>query len=162
MPNALRLEMAGRCNILITQKCQYAIRAIFELSGHYGQGPIKIAQIAETQAIPPRFLEVILSQLKQAGFVESRRGNAGGYFLVRPPAKLTVGDVIEFVQGPVVPVECMVGSYSADCLLVDKCVFAPMWEKVRAAISEIYDATTFEGLVEDAQKARKYIPGYTI
>jgi len=61
----------------VSQKCQYAIRAIFELAKHYGEGTLKTADIAKAQAIPARFLEVILSELRQAAFVESRRGKAG-------------------------------------------------------------------------------------
>ena len=65
------------------KKNQYALRAIFELAKHRGQGPKKISEIAEIQAIPLRFLEVILSQLKGSGLVESKRGFYGGYFLIR-------------------------------------------------------------------------------
>ncbi len=64
----------------ISQKCQYALRAIFELAKRKGQGPVKIAETAEAQAIPLRFLEVILSQLKQGEFVSSQRGNKGTDF----------------------------------------------------------------------------------
>ena len=55
--------------MLVTQKNRYALRAIFELAKRLNEGPVKIAEIAEAQAIPPRFLEVILNQLKKAGFV---------------------------------------------------------------------------------------------
>jgi hypothetical protein len=58
----------------ISQKCEYAVRAVFELAKRVGRGPVRIADIAEAQAIPVRFLEVILSQLKQGGFVDSQRG----------------------------------------------------------------------------------------
>ena len=63
--------------MLVSQKCQYALRALFELAKRNGEGPVKIAAIAKAQAIPPRFLEVILSQLKQGSFVESQRGSEG-------------------------------------------------------------------------------------
>ena len=77
----------------ISQKCQYALRAVFELAKHYGQGPVKIADIAKAQAIPLRFLEVILSQLRQGGFAGSRRGNEGGYLLVRSPREFATGHI---------------------------------------------------------------------
>ena len=93
--------------MLISQKCQYALRAVFELAGNYGEGPIKMGQIAEAQAIPPRFLEVILGELKQAGFVESRRGAEGGYRLIRSPESLSVEEVIQFIEGPIGPVHCV-------------------------------------------------------
>ncbi len=75
----------------VTQKSLYALRAIFELAKCSKQGPMKIADIAKAQVIPRRFLETILTQFKQAGFVESCRGNDGGYVLIPSPGKITVG-----------------------------------------------------------------------
>src|ERR1039457_4599837 len=65
----------------------------------FGHGPVSIGEIAKAQAIPARFLEAILAQLKRASLVESRRGNEGGYVLARPPARISVGDVLRVVQG---------------------------------------------------------------
>jgi len=77
--------------MLVSQKAQYALRAVFELARRHGKGWVKISDIADTQAIPIRFLEVILGQMKQAGFVVSRRGTEGGYMLAVAPGELTVG-----------------------------------------------------------------------
>jgi len=133
----------------VSQKALYALRAVFELAKRYDQGPVKISDIAETQAIPQRFLEVILSQLKQAGFLESRRGSDGGYVLSRSPEELTVADVVGFIQGPVGPTACLIEKSSINkCSLYDTCIFKSMWEKIRDAISEVYDNTTFSDLVK--------------
>jgi Rrf2 family protein len=148
---------------IIPQKCQYALRAVFELAKRHGQGPIKIAEVARCQDIPPRFLEVILAQLKQGRFVGSQRGSEGGYWLLREPDKLSIGEIIRFVQGPIVPVACMTDEGDGRCSLRGTCVFMPMWRKVADAITEIYDGTTFQDLVEqEAQGASDYIPSYTI
>ena len=138
--------------MLVSQKSRYALRAVFELALRHGQGPVKVADIAAAQAIPLRFLEVILGQLKQAGFVESRRGNVGGYLLARFPDRITVGEVLEFIQGPVNLLDCTDGYSKGKCPLLGNCVFLPMWEKVQDAISGIYDNTTFENLVEQQKK----------
>lgn len=149
--------------MLISQKCQYALRAIFELAKRSGQGTAKIAEIAEAQAIPVRFLEVILSQLKQAGFVVSQRGSKGGYLLARSPNALTVGEVMRFIQGPVGPVECVAGGSKDRCPLYGDCAFLPMWERVRQAISDVYDNTTFQDLVnQEKQKAGRHVLCYSI
>lgn len=149
--------------MLVSQKCQYALRAIFELSKHYGEGPVKIAEIAQRQAIPSKFLEAILSQLKQAGFVTSQRGSEGGYMLLREPVQLTIGEVIRFVQGPIGPVGCVVSGVQTDCPLHGRCVFLPMWEKVREAISGVYDKTTFQDLLDQASASRdEYVLCYHI
>ena len=132
----------------MSQKCQYALRAIFELAKEHNRGPVKIAEIAKIQAIPQRFLEVILLQLKQGGFVDSLRGNEGGYFLIQSPEVLTVGEIIRFIQGPLAPVSCVMNNFkSSKCTLYEGCVFLPMWEKVQKAVSDVYDGTTFQDLI---------------
>ncbi|RJP67357.1 MAG: Rrf2 family transcriptional regulator [Candidatus Abyssobacteria bacterium SURF_17] len=147
----------------ISQKCQYALRATFELAKHVGEGPVRIADIAKTQAIPIRFLEVILNQLKQGGFVESRRGSTGGYVLTHSPATLTVGEIIRFIEGPLSPVQCIAGSTGDQCPLHGDCAFLPMWEKVKDALSDVYDSTTFEDLVEQERVRRKeHVLDYSI
>ena len=147
----------------VSQKCQYALRAVFELAKQQGNGPVKIAHIAKAQALPTRFLEVILNQLKQAGFVESRRGSAGGYVLTRSPASLSVGEIIRFIEGPLSPVQCIEGGGGEHCSLQTECSFLPMWEKAADALSNVYDATTFEYLVEQERlRQGKYVPNYSI
>ncbi len=147
----------------VPQKTRYALRAIFELSRHYGKGPVKIIDVAKAQASPPRFLEVILNQLKQGGFVDSKRGKGGGYFLVRSPDKLTVGEVMYFIQGPIRLVECSGDGPEGTCPLLSNCVFLPMWLKVQKAISNVYDQTTFQDFLDDEkQRAERHVLGYSI
>lgn len=149
--------------MVISQKCQYALRAVFELAKGDGRGPIKIAQIAEAQAIPKRFLEVILGELKQGGFVTSRRGSEGGYMLARAPGQLTVGEIIRFVQGPIGPVDCLERDARAKCPLYADCVFLPMWQETADAVSAVYDRTTFQALVdEDARRRGEHVVSYSI
>ena len=139
--------------MVISQKCQYALRAIFKLAEEHDNGPVKIAEIARSQAIPQRFLEVILLQLKQGGFVDSQRGKVGGYFLIQSPEELAVGQIIRFIQGPIAPVSCVMSkSKSIKCNLYKGCVFLPMWEKVQKAISDVYDNTTFKDLINTHQE----------
>jgi Rrf2 family cysteine metabolism transcriptional repressor len=140
---------------MVSQKCQYAVRAVFELSRQYGRGPVRISDIAEAQAIPLRFLEVILSQLKRAGFVQSKRGSEGGYLLSRSPDQLNVGDIVQFMEGPLVPVACMTDKKAEACPLHDGCVFIGVWRRAAEAVSAVYDQTTFQDLVEDETRLRK-------
>jgi len=147
----------------VPQKTRYALRAVFELAKHFGGGPIKVAQIAKAQAIPARFLEVILNQLKQGGHIDSKRGKMGGYFLVHAPKTVTVGDVMRFMQGPIRGVGCYLDDSSDTCSLFGECVFVPMWERVRQAISGVCDGTTFQDLVEQEQQGRQRRgPSYSI
>lgn len=149
--------------MLISQKSQYALRATFELARQYDQGWVKIAQIAQAQAIPTRFLEVILNQLKQAGFIRSKRGSEGGYILTRSPDQLSVGDVLCFMEGPVGPVECLVGTTKSKCPLLGKCPFHSLWENVNRSLSKIYNDTTLQDLLDQyEQETDKYVPHYFI
>ena len=135
----------------VSQKSLYALRAVLELAKHYGTGPLKIAQIARTQGIPQRFLEVILGELRRGGFVRSRRGNEGGYELAGSPEELTVGQIMEFIQGPIGPIACLMDDTEARrCCLrsQDHCIFKGMWRKIHDAISSVYNGTTFGDLVQ--------------
>jgi Rrf2 family transcriptional regulator, cysteine metabolism repressor len=136
---------------MITQKTQYALRAIYELAKRQGEGPIKISEISRAQVIPARFLEVILHRLKRGGLVGSKRGFGGGYTLLRPPDQITVRDIIHQMDEPVGPVRCVSQQSFKKCPLEGDCAFFPIWSKVRKSVMEIFDSTTIQGLM-DGQK----------
>ena len=110
----------------ISVKSDYALLAIFDLAAQRPGEPIRIADIASRQKIPQKFLELILAGLKQAGFVESRRGAEGGYLLARPPESLTVGEVLRYVEGPR-------QGKSRDRRHGEATPFSDMWEQVDRA-----------------------------
>lgn len=84
----------------ISAKTEYACIAMLELASHYGSGePVRIRRIAERHGVPPRFLVQILLQLKGAGLVASVRGAAGGYQLIKPPTEVSLGEVMDVVDG---------------------------------------------------------------
>ena len=147
----------------VSQKCQYGLRAVFELAKRQGMGPTTVGEIAEAQAIPPRFLELILNQLRQGGFVESRRGVQGGYLLTLPPENLNVGDIIRFIDGPLAPVRCVASDKGVDCPLHGNCAFMGMWIRARDAVAKVYDQTSFQDLIdEELASAERYVPSYCI
>ncbi|NLY00230.1 MAG: Rrf2 family transcriptional regulator [Rhodopirellula sp.] len=133
----------------VSQKCQYTLRALFELAKRQGNGPVSAAEIAAAQAIPPRFLELILHGLKNSGEVESRRGVNGGYVLAGSPDAITVGDIIRAVDGSSAPVKCVVGRGERHCPLRGHCAFMGLWERAQRAIEQIYDTTTLQDLIDD-------------
>src|SRR3972149_3693834 len=83
----------------ISAKGEYSIKAMLDLALHHGKGLIPIQDIAARQAIPPRYLEQVLLLLKRAGFLQSKRGSAGGYQLARPPREISVGAVLSAMEG---------------------------------------------------------------
>jgi len=147
----------------VSQKCQYALRAIFELCKHAGNGPLQTAKISESQEIPLKFLELILGELRRGGFVESRRGVRGGYLVLGRPDHLTVGEIIRFVDGPVGPVRCVTGSQPPDCPLHGDCAFMGMWSRAHDAVTEVFDGTSFQDLIdEDRAAGGRHAANYSI
>lgn len=145
--------------MILSQKSQYAVRAVLELAKRPGSGPVKASSIAEAQCIPARFLENILGQLRQAGVVESVRGKEGGYRLRRRSGELSVGEVVRLVQGTLSVVDCLSpgagngAGGGSECALRRGCVLLPMWERAHSAMMEVYDETTFGDLVERERAA---------
>lgn len=136
----------------VSQKGQYALRALFELAKRRKTGPTSVAEIADSQAIPARFLELIIQQLKQAGYVESRRGTNGGYLLAVPPSKVTAAEVIRLMDGNLSPVRCVVGRSEEECPMRGRCAFMSMWLRAKQALDRVYETTTLQDLVDEEDR----------
>ncbi len=134
--------------MLVTQKKQYALRAIFELAKQPGNAPVKAFEIAEAQAIPLRFLEVILGQLKRAGIVNSKRGYAGGYTLTRPADRICVGDIFRVLDQVDKAEACMACASKGNCPFLGDCVFMELWDRAQRAMDTVYDRTTIQALID--------------
>ena len=130
-------------------KEQYAIRALVELVGYHGQGPVPLRRVAAAQDISLAYLEQIVAPLREAGLLESRRGAYGGYSLTRTPAQITVGDVLRVVDGAIVPVPCV--SPEGCCARETGCSTRFVWERVRSSLVETLDGITLADLVDPAQ-----------
>jgi Rrf2 family transcriptional regulator, iron-sulfur cluster assembly transcription factor len=87
--------------VKLSSKGRYAVRALFDIAFYNDGQPTQVKEIAERQAIPPRFLEQIFQDLKRAGIVGSKRGPQGGYLLARPTADIRLGDVIQVIEGEI-------------------------------------------------------------
>ncbi len=144
-------------NRTFSTKCIYALRAILELALHEGFGVIKSQQIASAQGIPLRFLEIILAELRQGGFVDSRRGSAGGYELARPSETITVAQVIDFIEGH------KASRQSRKIVDEGENPFKGLWEKFDRVCSEILASTSFADLAEEeAQRRNQRVLNYVI
>ena len=136
-------------------KGEYALHALFDLVTQESNGPVKIADIARRQKIPQKFLELILSSLKQGGFVESRRGADGGYLLARPSDAITIGEVLRHIDGA--------RDSGARSRKRIETPFSGMWTQVDRAISAVIDHTTFADLARSwKDKQNKYVPNWDI
>ena len=143
--------------IAISQKCQYALRGVFELAKRSAGGPISVADLAAAQAIPPRFLEIIFNDLRQSGLVKSIRGARGGHLLARPASEITVGEIIALAEGRINLVKCVSGRET--CPFMGACPFMDMWNEAAAAMQTIFDRTTVQSLLDkQAASENKAVP----
>lgn len=133
----------------ISQKCEYGVRVLLELTRRQGAGPVSVTEIAATQAIPQRFLELIVKELREAGVVSSYRGARGGYVLAADPARLTLGQIIRLLDGPFGPMDCMACGGERYCTLQGGCSLADVWRKAEHALADVYDAVSFRDLAAE-------------
>ncbi|WDR04562.1 Rrf2 family transcriptional regulator [Devosia rhodophyticola] len=130
---------------MISQKAKYALRALVSLAkaGH-GQTMV-IGEISQQEAIPKKFLEQILLELKRAGFVTSLRGRSGGYCLLRAPEDIRFGEVLRLIDGPVAPLPCLsLIAYRKcdDCSNETNCEVRHVFMRVAMATRQVLDSTS--------------------
>ena len=111
---------------------------------------VRIQEISKRQNIPKRFLEQILNDLKSAGILESKRGVAGGYRLKLSPDRVTLAEVIRYIEGPLAPVSCVSERFYEKCSCPDenKCAIRSVMKEVRDAIVKILEDVTVAQLCE--------------
>jgi Rrf2 family cysteine metabolism transcriptional repressor len=131
----------------LSTKGEYASRAMLELARNYERRPLHIRDISKVQNIPQRFLEQILLQLKRAGYLRSKKGPDGGYYLSKAPAQITVAEVIRVMDGPLAPIDCVSVTAHEVCPHERTCSLRWLWKDVRDAVAEILERTTLADLV---------------
>ena len=125
-------------------KSDYACRAIEALALHYPDArPLRINEIAERESIPANYLVQILIELKSKGLIQSRRGKAGGYVLVKPPREITVGDVLRAIQGEILEMPLLTESQCPEEI-------RRAWRRIKVAAEGAADKITFEVICAEA------------
>jgi Rrf2 family protein len=134
----------------VSARVDYAIRAMTELAAADPEENVKGERLAQAQEIPLKFLENILLELRHAGLVASQRGAEGGYRLAKPPAEISVADVIRAVEGPIASVR---GVRPDELTYGGAATKLPaLWLELRASMRSVLEQTTLADLVsrEDA------------
>jgi Rrf2 family protein len=130
---------------MLSQKTRYAIRALQHLADHFGEGPVQLAEIADKQNIPAKFLTVILSELSREGVVLSLRGRDGGYWLALSPIDIRYGDIIRLMRGSLALVPCA-SRYAHEtcknCLEEKDCRLRSLMLRVRDETAAVLDRIT--------------------
>ncbi|HSL47750.1 MAG TPA: Rrf2 family transcriptional regulator [Candidatus Deferrimicrobiaceae bacterium] len=134
----------------ISAKGEYAIKAMVDLALHDGQDLQPIQDIAARQAIPQRYLEQVLLQLKRSGFLYARRGSAGGYRLSRPAEEITVGALLRAVDGPPAGPDARRGNRGEDAAGLHE-----LWQEIAEAVASVVDRTTLDDLRRRALDRRR-------
>ncbi len=140
--------------MILSAKCQYALRAVYEIARSSGGGVLTIEDIAAAQHIPRRYLEGILNQLRKGQLLEAQRGRCGGYRLARRLKEIRVGDIVRLIDGPIRAVPCVGGKRTSNCPMQENCVFLPTWKKLQEAIDSTLDSTNYHDLIEMEKEAK--------
>lgn len=127
---------------MLSQKTRYAIRALQHLADQYGQGPVPLTDIAETQKIPAKFLTVILSELSREGLVDTQRGRDGGYWLALSPIDISYGDIVRLTRGSLALTPCasrFAHETCTNCLPESECRLHRLMLRVRDETARVLD-----------------------
>lgn len=140
---------------MITMKAKYAIKALAYLALAPPEEPVLIAEIAEREEIPKKFLEAILAELKQHGFVRSRKGRGGGYLLAKTPEAISVASILRALDGPIAPVPCL--SRTAyrrcdGCKDEATCSVRLVLREAHAASVEVLEHTTLRDVANNTER----------
>ena len=135
---------------MLSKKAKYAIKALISLGKHADDGPMSAVQISELEKIPKKTLEGILSDLKNAGFIYSKKGISGGYALIKPMAEIFLVDIVRYIDGPIAMVSCAsVYHYRRcdECPVEETCSIRNLYLKIRAADLEILSDTSIADMI---------------
>lgn len=130
----------------LSTKTRYAVRALIELVMKDSEGPVKLKDIAQSQEISLKYLEQVMFPLRVSGFVHTMKGSQGGYRLAKPPGEMTLLAIVECIEGPISPVDCI--NNSELCERADHCVTRGAWIKLKNAIRETLGQINLAELAE--------------
>ena len=143
---------------MLSKKTKYAINALVFLAKNQDRGPILISEIAEHEHIPKKFLETILLDMRNAGYLNSKKGKGGGYYLIKKPADVNLAEIIRYFDGAIGMLPCVTHKYYEKC---DECE-DETWCGIRQSFLEIRNKSvemlkndTLEHIIKNEQKLRK-------
>ncbi len=130
----------------LTTRSRYGTRMVLDIAQNGGNGPVRIADIAKRQDISVKYLEKLIRELRDAGYIISRRGPKGGHVLNRKPADISVGEIVQVLEGEPRLVDCVDGK---TCERSSECLTRCIWQDASEAMFAKLNSITFEDLVRD-------------
>ena len=143
---------------MISMRSKYGLKALGYMARNSGKDSFLIAEIAQAEGIPKKFLEAILLTLKNNGILSSRKGPGGGYSLAKSPSVLTVGSVVRSFEGDLAPVQCLSETQHAscpECVDEDTCGIKLVMADVSAAVASVLDSVTLADMLQRSEFARQ-------
>jgi Rrf2 family transcriptional regulator, cysteine metabolism repressor len=135
----------------------YSLKALLMLADRYPTAqPLRVEEIAAAQDVPENYLRRLLIELKRGGLVLSQKGPNGGYMLARSPARITMADVVEVIEGDYTPVECLEDGANSFCPRDSGCPMREVWREVRDSVVGVLRRATLQSLSERRKSAVMY------
>jgi Rrf2 family cysteine metabolism transcriptional repressor len=135
----------------------YSLKALLMLADRYPSAqPLRVEEIAAVQGVPENYLRRLLIELKRGGLVLSQKGPSGGYMLARSPARITMADVVEIIEGDYTPVECLEDGANSFCSRDSGCPMRDVWREVRDSVVGILRNATLQSLAERRKSVSIY------
>ena len=134
--------------MIISTKGRYGVRAMFVLAQKYEEGPQSIKSIAQSQHISETYLEQLFATLRKCGLITSTRGAGGGYILSRAPKNISVGSILEALEGPLSPADCVTGT----CKSAQDCSTHSMWMRIYDGISNVVNSVSLQDMLDDCNE----------
>ena len=144
----------------ISTRSRYGVRLMTDLAMSYGQGQIFLKEIARQEDISEKYLSLIIIPLRSAGLVQSTRGAHGGYMLARPPAEITLREIVGILEGDMCLVDCVKNPSS--CPRAETCASRDIWSAVSEQIGRTLGSVTLEDLVRRNREKMDNEPMYHI
>lgn len=136
----------------LSKRGEYALRSLINLgiAAKVGRRLVRVTELAKAEDLPVKFLEQVMQQLREAGYVDSERGKHGGYRLARPADQISIGTIVRLIDGPLAPIGCVSQSAYEPCNCPDEahCGLRMLMLDVRNAIANILDRYTLADVVE--------------
>jgi len=139
----------------LSTKGRYGTRALVELARHYGEGLVQLKDVAQKQQLSLQYLERLMAPLTVAGLVHSTRGIKGGFQLAKNPEEIKLSDIVEAMEGPIVPVDCV--GHPGTCERSGTCASRDVWTEVQCAIYEVLNSITLAELLKRQIEKEKQV-----
>ena len=144
--------------MMFSTRAEYGVRVMIQLGRRHGAGPAPLAGIAEAEGLPLPYLEQLVARLRRADLVTATRGAHGGYELTRPPAEISMGEVVSALEGSMVPMQCFSEPGTTRVLCnhetdgYDHCATKLLWTRVQGSVARALEQTTLDELVTFSER----------